>query len=77
MSLCEFEHLLAHVYSARLFVSAISSFVPVILSFMVREYGIDRKVSAFAAFGLSFSSLFQIQACLYIIDEAVFETATM
>jgi hypothetical protein len=61
-------HAAFSLFSGRLLISAISSFVPPILYFMAREYGVGRKFSALTAFALSLSSLFQNQAYLYIFD---------
>ncbi len=56
------------LYSARIFVSMISSLVPVVTYFLVREYGVNRKVAALTALSLSVSSLFQSDAYLYVFD---------
>jgi hypothetical protein len=56
------------LFTGRLFVSVISSIVPVVLYFMVREYGVDRKISILTALAFSLSSLFQNTAFFYIFD---------
>jgi len=42
--------------------------VPIVLYFMVREYGVDRKVSMLTAFALSLSALFQSLTYHYMFD---------
>jgi hypothetical protein len=54
--------------SARMLASVISSFVPVAVYLLVKEYDVSRKISALTAFALTFSSLFQSQGYLYIFD---------
>ena len=56
------------IFSARLFAMTTSSLVPIVLYFLVKENGVDYRLSALTAFALSFSSLFQSQAYHYTFD---------
>lgn len=48
--------------------SVISSLIPVISYFVLRDYGVDGKYAALGAFALAFSSLFQNLTFLYTFD---------
>ncbi|MCJ7635755.1 glycosyltransferase family 39 protein [Candidatus Bathyarchaeota archaeon] len=56
------------LFSGRILNSAISSLVPVVTYFILRDLSVSRKFSALTALAVLFSALFQSHAYLYIFD---------